>query len=156
MRRAVDILVDLIQFAGVAVIFAGVAVAVGRATVATLTGRLSQGTAPIRLDLARTAVFGLDLLLVSSALEVAVWAREASFRQLAAVVFIRLLVSLLIAEHQEPRDEPVTGKRPTRRRARPVAGRFSTSVSSPRRKPARPQPRPASNLWPDRARLGRS
>jgi uncharacterized membrane protein len=69
MGRATDTIIQLIQFAGVTVAFAGVVVAVVRTAGASLAGDRSRRFTEIRLDLARTVLLGLDLLLASAVLE---------------------------------------------------------------------------------------
>src|SRR4051794_1913802 len=100
MRRSADSLIEFIQFAGVAVAFIGVVVTVGRAALGSLVGDRSRRMTTISLDLARTVLIGLDLLLVAAALEVAVATVPAGgpdFTRLATVVGLRIGLSLLIA-----------------------------------------------------------
>ena len=114
MRRSVDSLIELIQFAGVAVAFVGVVVAVVRAALASLAKDRSRRMTTISLDLARTVLIGLDLLVVSAALEVAVSTGRPDFTRLATVVGLRVGLSLLIAFEVAFRAD--TGEDPTRSR----------------------------------------
>ena len=172
MRRSAESLIEFIQFGGVAVAFVAVAVAVGRVAVASLGGDRSRRMVTISLDLARSVLVGVDLLLVAAALEVA----------------LRIGLSLLVAfdvafrtgtgqEEAPSRAPALSGVAPPweaalRRCLREMPRRLRTV---PRRRPdarpashtrARPpQPRlaarpsepdrPDENLWPARARLGR-
>jgi len=181
MRRSVDSLIELIQFAGVAVAFVGGVVTVVRVGLASLAGDRSRRMTTISLDLARTVLIGLDLLLVSAALEVAVSTGRPDFTRLATVVGLRVGLSLLIAFELAFRAD--TGEDPTRSRGDAlsrVAPPWEVALrrrlgGSPRRRPnteppsrtrahpaqAHPAVRPVradgpgENLWPARARLGR-
>ena len=97
MRRSAESLIELIQFGGVAVAFVAVAVAVGRVAVASLGGDRSRRMVTISLDLARSVLVGVDLLLVAAALEVAVSTGRPDFARLATVVGLRIGLSLLVA-----------------------------------------------------------
>ena len=150
MRRAVDQLIELIHFAGVAVAFVGVVVTVVRAAVASLSGSRSRRISAIGLDLARTVLVGIDLLLVGAILEVAIAVDEVSFTRLATVAGLRIGLTLLIAFEDAFRAdsaERVGGPRPWSR----ALGR-ARETRTPTRVVAE---RPDENLWPDRARLGR-
>ena len=63
----------------------GTVVAVVRTGLASLAGERSRQMTTISLDLARTVLIGLDLLLVSAALEAAIYAREPDFVRLGTV-----------------------------------------------------------------------
>jgi uncharacterized membrane protein len=179
MRRAVDFIVQLTQFAGVAVAFAGVVVAVVRTAVASLAGDRSQRFSGIRLDLARTVLLGIDVLLASAVLEVAVTVQEVSYNRLATVAALRIILSVLIAVELRYQADingadmpagstwravsPWTGS--LRREAPAAPGRRADAHRRPATR-VRPRHRrldarlvsaepPAENLWPDRARLGR-
>jgi hypothetical protein len=153
VRRAVDQLIELIQFAGVAVAFVGVVVTVVRAAMASLAaGRRSRIT-DIGLDLARTVLIALDLLLVGAILEVAMAVNEVTFTRLATVAGLRVGLTLLIVFEDTYRTDTA---------GRPASGaRPSWTKGLGRARDPRPGPsvvaadRPAENLWPDRARLGR-
>lgn len=171
MRRAVDQLIELIQFAGVAVAFVGVIVTVVRAGVTSLSGNRSRIT-DVGLDLARIVLLGIDLLLVSAILRVALSVDEASFQRLATVAALRVGLTLLIAFEDAFRADAVKGsvREVWTRRAlgygpRPAADRrVPAAAATGERRPAaaaerRPAPAAAErltgNVWTDRARLGR-
>jgi hypothetical protein len=171
MRRAVDQLIELIQFAGVAVAFVGVIVTVVRAGVTSLSGNRSRIT-DVGLDLARIVLLGIDLLLVSAILRVALSVDEVSFQRLATVAALRIGLTLLIAFEDAFRADTVKsspreawtrralgyGPRPTtdRRAAAPsVAERRPAPAATERRAAPAAAERLTGNVWPDRARLGR-
>src|SRR5918999_6043991 len=118
MRRAVDQLIELIQFAGVAVAFVGVVVTVVRAAMASLAAGRKSRITDIGLDLARTVLVALDLLLVAAILAVAMAANEMTFTRLATVAGLRIGLTLLIAFEDAyridtaDRDRPGRGGRP--------------------------------------------
>ncbi|MCA1846698.1 MAG: hypothetical protein LC792_26590 [Actinobacteria bacterium] len=153
MRDAVDQLIDLIQFAGVAVAFVGVVVTVVRAAVASLGGGRSRRVTDIGLDLARTVLVGIDLLLVAAILQVAITANEITFRNLATVAGLRIGVTLLIAFEDAFRADAVGTRADTARS-------WSRALGRPRVRRSRGpllarSDAPVENVWPDRARLGR-
>jgi uncharacterized membrane protein len=176
MRRAIDFLIELMQFCGVGVAFIGVVIAVVRMTLASLTGDGSKRVTTIRLDLARTVLTGIDLLLASATLQAAIVVREANFIRLAAVAGIRIALSLLISfevafqadtalEHAgDPRSRtaPPWGNA-VRRHLRTAAARRPDARTKTRARPRHLRPttrsaaaeRQAQNIWADRARLGR-
>ncbi|MEW6472221.1 MAG: hypothetical protein AB1679_08115 [Actinomycetota bacterium] len=152
MRRAVDQLIELIRFAGVAVAFVGVVVTVVRAAMASLSPGRSRRLAEVGLDLARIVLVAIDLMLVSAILEVAINANEVTFTRLATVAGLRIGLTLLLAIEDAFRAD--TGRNATGAGSRSWPG-------IPRRRDSRtsarlaPVERPAENVWPDRARLGR-
>jgi len=151
MRHAVDQLIELIQFAGVAVAFVGVVVTVVRAALASLAvGRRARVT-DIGLDLARIVLVALDLLLVAAILEVAMAATEVTFTRLGTVAGLRIGLTLLVAFESAYRTD--TAERPglTGRPWPKGLGRARDTRS----KPSVVAEHPGENLWPDRARLGR-
>ncbi len=163
MRRAVDQLIELIQFAGVAVAFVGVIVTVVRAAVTSLSGNRSRIT-DVGLDLARIVLLGIDLLLVSAILRVALSVDEVSFQRLATVAALRIGLTLLIAFEDAFRADAVksSAREVWTRRAlgygpRPAAERRPATPAADRN----PAPAAAAaqrltgNVWTDRARLGR-
>jgi Protein of unknown function (DUF1622) len=165
MRRAVDQLIELIQFAGVAVAFVGVLVTVVRAAVTSLSGNRGRIT-DVGLDLARIVLLGIDLLLVSAILRVALSVDEVSFQRLATVAALRIGLTLLIAFEDAFRADAVksSARGIWNRRAlgygpRPGADRRPAAPAAERK----PAPAPAAaaaerltgNVWADRARLGR-
>jgi uncharacterized membrane protein len=153
MRRAVDQLIELIQFAGVAVAFVGVVVTVVRAALASLAAGRRTRITDIGLDLARTVLVALDLLLVAAILEVAMAVNEVTFTRLATVAGLRIGLTLLIAFEDAYRTD--TADR------RGSAARPSWAKGLGRARDPRPGPsvvtadRPAESVWADRARLGR-
>jgi uncharacterized membrane protein len=153
MRRAVDQLIELIQFAGVAVAFVGVVVTVVRAALATMAGGRRNKVADIGLDLARIVLVALDLLLVAAILEVAMAANEVTFTRLATVAGLRIGLTLLTAFEDAYRTD--TAGRPR------GIGTPTWTKGLGRARDPRPGPsvvttdRPAENVWADRARLGR-
>jgi hypothetical protein len=153
MRRAVDQLIELIQFAGVAVAFVGVVVTVVRAAMASLAAGRRTRITDIGLDLARTVLVALDLLLVAAILQVAMATNEVTFTRLATVAGLRVGLTLLVAFEDAYRTD--TADRLGGR------GRVAWSKGLGRARDPRPSgrlaatDRPAENVWPDRARLGR-
>ena len=150
MLRAIDSIIEFIQFAGVAVAFVGVVVAVVRAAMASVSSGRSQRVTAIGLDLARTVLVGIDLLLVAAILEVAIALDEVSFTRLATVAGLRIGLTLLIAFEDAFRAD--TAERPTGPRSWSKALGRARETRTPSRVVAE---RPAENLWPDRAQLGR-
>ena len=158
MRRAVDQLIELIQFAGVAVAFVGVVVTVVRAAVTSLSGNRSRIT-DVGLDLARIVLVGIDLMLVSAILQVAVAVDEVSFTRLGTVLGLRIGLTLLIAFEDAFRADTVksSARDPWTRKALGWGPRPATADPRPAaadRRPATPE-RLTGNVWTDRARLGR-
>jgi len=184
MRQSAESLIELIEFAGVAVAFLGVVVAVVRAAMASLVGDRSRRMTTISLDLARTVLIGLDLLLVSAALDVAVTVTRPDFTRLATVAGLRIGLTLLVSFELAFRagtgqdggaDLRARSAPPWEMALRRRLGAGTFGAGSPRRRPdtaarprnrarpAQPRPRtrpagaerPVENLWPERARLGR-
>jgi hypothetical protein len=153
MRRAVDQLIQLIQFAGVAVAFVGVVVTVVRAAMATLAAGRRNRISDIGLDLARIVLVAIDLLLVAAILQVAMVADEATFRQLATVAGLRIGLTLLVSFEDAYRTDT----------ANPGRSGLALRGGWPKGLGRARDPRPSSgadrpvpeNVWPDRARLGR-
>jgi hypothetical protein len=152
MRRAVDQLIELIQFAGVAVAFVGVVVTVVRAAMASLAGGRSTRITDIGLDLARTVLVALDLLLVGAILEVAMIVDEVTLTRLATVAGLRIGLTLLIAFEDAYRTDAGGSRGSVGRQWAKGLGRArdpgkATSVVGADQR--------AENVWADRARLGR-
>ena len=154
MRRAVDQLIELIQFAGVAVAFVGVVVTVVRTALASLAGGRPSRITDIGLDLARIVLIAIDLMLVAAILEVAMAANEITLTRLATVAGLRIGLTLLIAFEDTYRTDTADW--------RGGAGRASWARGLGRARDPRPGPsvvggadRPVENVWADRARLGR-
>lgn len=153
MGRAVDQLIELIRFAGVAVAFVGVVVTVVRSALATLAPGRSRRITEAGLDLARIVLVAIDLMLVAAILEVAITANEATFTRLATVAGLRIGLTLLLAFEDAYRSD-TAGDAPRRgSRSWPGIPRRRDARSTPRLMPAE---RPSDNVWPDRARLGRT
>lgn len=152
MRRAVDQLIELIRFAGVAVAFVGVVVTVVRAALATLSTGRSKRMTEVGLDLARIVLVAIDLMLVSAILEVAINANEVTFTRLATVAGLRIGLTLLLAFEDAYRADTARDVSRGPVRSWPGVPRRRDSRSGARLMPAE---RPAENVWPDRARLGR-
>ena len=148
MQRAVDQLIELIQFAGVAVAFVGVVVTVVRAALASLSGGRRDRITDIGLDLARTVLVALDLLLVAAILEVAMAANEVTFTRLATLAGLRIGLTLLIAFEDTYRTD--MAGRPGGS-ARPWAKGLGRA-RDPRSPSVVAADRPAESVWPDRAR----
>jgi uncharacterized membrane protein len=154
MRRAVDQIIELIQFAGVAVAFVGVVVTVVRAGAASIAGGRRARINDIGLDLARIILVALDLMLVAAILAVAMVANELTFTRLATIAGLRIGLTLLVSFEDAYRTDTgdrfgglVRGGWPKR------LGRARDVRSAPR---VVAGDRPvAENVWPDRARLGR-
>lgn len=152
MRRAVDHLIELIQFAGVAVAFVGVVVTVVRAALASVAGGRSTKITDIGLDLARTVLVALDLLLVGAIIEVAVVVDEVTLTRLATVAGLRIGLTLLIAFEEAYRTDTADSRGSVGRQWAKGLGRArdtrpTTSVVGADQR--------AENVWADRARLGR-
>jgi len=158
MRRAVDQLIELIQFAGVAVAFVGVLVTVVRAAVTSLSGNRSRIT-DVGLDLARIVLVGIDLMLVSAILQVAVAVDEVSFTRLGTILGLRIGLTLLIAFEDAFRADTLKGSaRDTwTRKALGWGPRPATAERRPATaaRPPATSERLTGNVWTDRARLGR-
>jgi uncharacterized membrane protein len=178
MRRTIESIVEMIQFAGVAVAFAGVVVAVVRTGVASLAGDRGERVMTIRFDLARTVLLGIDLILASAILAAAVDPRKPNFQRLGTVAAIWVVLSVLVAFEESFRaasgdGRPATARSRTapaleaavRRHFRPAGAHppeprpWPKTRARPRHAgggaaPTDDQP-PVENLWPARARLGR-
>lgn len=150
MLPAVESIIEFIRFTGVAVACVGVVVTMVRAAVASVSGGGSGRITAIGLDLARTALVGIDLLLVAAILEVAITVDEVSFTRLATVAALRIGLTLLIAFEDAFRAD--AAERPVVPRSWSSALGRARETRTPRKVVAE---RPADNLWPDRARLGR-
>jgi len=169
MSRYVDFLIQLMQFAGVAVAAIAVLVAVVRTGLASLAGERSRQMTTISLDLARTVLIGLDLLLVSAALEAAIYAREPDFVRLGTVAGLRIALTLLVSfelafradgdpgRRASAAGRPAVGDGPPATVPQPVhppGGRAPVVLAGP--SPARPGRHPGGGRRPaGRERLGR-
>ena len=153
MHRAVDQLIELIQFAGVAVAFVGVVVTVVRVALASLSAGRGSRITDVGLDLARIVLVALDLLLVAAILEVAMAANDATLTRLGTVAGLRIGLTLLLVFEDTYRTD--TAGRPGSNRY-PAWPRGLGRARDPRSNPSVvSSDRRAENVWPDRARLGR-
>ncbi len=178
MGRYVDFLIEFIRFAGVAVTAVAVVVAVGRAGLASLAGERSRLMTTISLDLARTVLIGLDLLLVAAALDAAIYVDKPDFVRLATVAVLRIALTLLVSFELAFRADTAPDATPGAERRRRAAPPWETAIRrrfrspSPRRADGHPSSmarprharagtrvvaadRPVDGVWADRARLGR-
>jgi uncharacterized membrane protein len=179
MGRDVDFLIELIRFAGVVVTAVAVAVAVVRAGLASLADERSRLMTAISLDLARTVLIGLDLLLVAAALDAAIYVDRADFVRLATVAGLRIALTFLVSFELAFRADTAPGATGGVERRRRAAPPWETAIrrrlrspstsradghpsSRPRPRHARPAARvvsadrPVDDVWTDRARLGRN
>ena len=178
MRHSVDVIIEAIQLAGVAVALVGVVVTVVRAALASLVAARRRRMSDIGLDLGRFVLMALDLMLVSAILEVAVSVRDTSFTRLATVAALRVALTILLSFEAAYQADTAGDGGQARSRSAPrweaalrrqfgvrPAGRsddrpWTRSVTPVRHR--RTEARPAmadeyasENVWPDRARLGR-
>ena len=152
MHRAVDQLIEWIQFAGVAMAFVGVVVTVVRAALASLAGGRRTRITDVGLDLARTVLVALDLLLVAAILEVAMAANEVTFTRLATVAGLRIGLTMLIVFEDTYRTDTAERRNLTDRSWPKGLGRARDTRAKPS---VVGDDSPAENVWADRARLGR-
>jgi uncharacterized membrane protein len=178
MARYVDFLIQLIRLAGVTVAAVAVLVAVLRAGLASLAGERSRMMTTISLDLARTVLIGLDLLLVAAALDAAIYVDQPDFVRLVTVAVLRIALTLLVSFELAFRTDTAPGALSGAERRRRAAPPWETAIRRRFRSPstrradghpsstARPRharagtrvvsaDQPVENLWADRARLGR-
>jgi uncharacterized membrane protein len=156
MRRAVDSIVQMIQFAGVVVAFAGVVVAVVRTGVANVARDRGERVMSIRFDLARTVLLAIDLIFASAILAAAVDPRQPNFQTLGTVAAIWVVLTVLVAFEENFR-AAAGGRRleaPRSTTAPAVESAVRRHFRSAGAHPPEPRPR-VENLWPARARLGR-
>ena len=155
MRHAVDQVIQLIQFAGVAVAFVGVIVTVIRAAVASLAPGRRNRITDVGLDLARIVLVGLDLLLVAAILQVAMLANEITLTQLATVAGLRIGLTLLISFEDAYRTDTASSGRS----GLDLRGAWPKGLGRARDQRPRPdvvgERHVPENVWADRARLGR-
>ena len=106
LRDWVDVLVRLVEAAGITVIFVGAAVAFVRFVVAALSRPGPVRFVPIRLDLGRFLALGLEFQLASDVLRTAVAPTFREIGELAAVAAIRTALNYFLArEIAEEREE---------------------------------------------------
>ncbi|HEV3362824.1 MAG TPA: hypothetical protein VG795_01565, partial [Acidimicrobiia bacterium] len=127
-------------------------VTVVRAAMASLSGGRRNRITDVGLDLARTVLVALDLLLVAAILAVAMAANEVTFTRLATVAGLRIGLTLLISFEDAYRTDTA---------GRPDSSSRHWTKGLGRARDPRPAPsvvaadRRSENIWPDRARLGR-
>jgi uncharacterized membrane protein len=178
MGRYVDFLIELIRFGGVVVAAGAVVVAVVRASAASLVGERSRLMTTISLDLARTVLIGLDLLIVAAALDAAIYVDRPDFLRLATVAGLRIGLTLLVSFELAFRADTAPGTAAGMERRRRAVPPWETAIRRQFRTPstrradghpsssARPRharavtrvvaaDQPVDNVWADRARLGR-
>ena len=154
MRRAVDQIIELIQFAGVAVAFVGVVVTVVRAAMASIAGGRRTRINDIGLDLARIILVALDLMLVAAILAVAMVANEVTLTRLATIAGLRIGLTLLVSFEDAYRTDTADRLGGMVRGGWPKALGRARDPRPGQRVVAEERP-VAENVWPDRARLGR-
>jgi uncharacterized membrane protein len=115
LRRAVALLVRLVESAGALIIFAGAAVAFARVVRATLSPRRAELFVTARLELGRVLALGLEFQLGSDLLRTAVAPTFKEIGELAAVAAIRTGLNYFLGkEIREERAEMAAGKPPIR------------------------------------------
>lgn len=117
VASVVDVLVRLVESAGVGVIFVGAVVAFVRFIVVGLRHRDPEVFVPVRLVLGRFLALGLEFQLAADILRTAVAPSFRELGQLAAVATIRTALNFFLGrEIREERDQiaggAVTGVRP--------------------------------------------
>jgi uncharacterized membrane protein len=106
LRKAVFLLVRLVEAGAALVIFAGAAVGFIRFVLTAVRSRRAEGFAPVRLDLGRTLALGLEFQLASDLLRTAVAPSFEEIGKLAAVAAIRTALNFFLArEIREERAE---------------------------------------------------
>lgn len=117
VASVVDVLVRLVESAGVGVIFVGAVVALVRFVVVGLRHRDPGVFVPVRLVLGRFLALGLEFQLAADILRTAVAPSFRELGQLAAVATIRTALNFFLGrEIREERDQiargTATGVRP--------------------------------------------
>ncbi len=117
VSQVVDVLVRLVESAGVGVIFVGAVVAFVRFVVVGLRSRDASVFVPVRLVLGRFLTLGLEFQLAADILRTAVAPSFRELGQLAAVATIRTALNFFLGrEIREERDQiagaAATGVRP--------------------------------------------
>ncbi len=106
VSQVVDVLVRVVESAGVGVIFVGAVVAFVRFVVVGLRGRDASVFVPVRLVLGRFLTLGLEFQLAADILRTAVAPSFRELGQLAAVATIRTALNFFLArEIREERDQ---------------------------------------------------
>ncbi len=106
VSQVVDVLVRVVESAGVGVIFVGAVVAFVRFVVVGLRGRDASVFVPVRLVLGRFLTLGLEFQLAADILRTAVAPSFRELGQLAAVATIRTALNFFLGrEIREERDQ---------------------------------------------------
>ncbi len=101
LREYVDLLVRLVEAAGVLIIFAGACIAVFRFVVAATRARRDREFTAVRLGLARYLALGLEFQLASDILSTAVAPTFEEIGKLAAIATIRTLLNYFLRREIE-------------------------------------------------------
>ncbi|WP_025619307.1 DUF1622 domain-containing protein [Salinispora cortesiana] len=106
MLEAVDLLVRVVEAAGILIIFVGAMMAFVRFVVVGLRHRQSRAFVPIRLTLGRFLTLGLEFQLASDIMRTAVAPTLLDIAELAAVAAIRTALNFFLAREikQERRE----------------------------------------------------
>ncbi|WP_018255753.1 DUF1622 domain-containing protein [Salinispora mooreana] len=106
MLEAVDLLVRVVEAAGILIIFVGAMMAFVRFVVVGLRQRQSRAFVPIRLTLGRFLTLGLEFQLASDIMRTAVAPTLLDIAELAAVAAIRTALNFFLAREikQERRE----------------------------------------------------
>lgn len=104
--EAVDLLVRVVEAAGILIIFVGAMLALVRFLLAGLWHRRSRAFVPIRLTLGRFLTLGLEFQLASDIMRTSVAPTLVDISELAAVAAIRTALNFFLARElkQERRE----------------------------------------------------
>lgn len=124
LSQAVDLLVRVVEAAGVLVIFVGAMVALVRFVVVGLRDRRTRAFVPVRLGLGRFLTLGLEFQLASDILRTAIAPTLPEIAELAAVAAIRTGLNFFLAREikQERHELAETGHPPDADPARTSSG----------------------------------
>lgn len=113
LETVVDVLVGVVEAAGVGVILVGALLAVGRFVVQGLRQRDAAVFTPIRLSLSRFLVLGLEFQLAADILRSAFAPSWEEIGQLAAIAAIRTVLNHFLNREiaQEQREVGQSGDR---------------------------------------------
>lgn len=119
LHATVDLLVRLVEAGGAAIIFAGALMAFVRFVVVVVRDRGAGGFVPIRLDLGRFLVLGLEFQLAADLLNTAVAPTFEDIGRVAAIAAIRTVLNFFLRrEIAEEAAELEAGEHPREGRAR--------------------------------------
>lgn len=106
LLEAVDLLVRVVEAAGILIIFVGAMMAFVRFVIVGLRYRQSKAFVPIRLTLGRFLTLGLEFQLASDIMRTAVAPTLLDIAELAAVAAIRTALNYFLAREikQERRE----------------------------------------------------